>query len=43
MGWKKAPAGDLVFTKEKESRWIQNLTLVSVAEDVVHRMVGGKV
>ena len=34
-GWKKASAGDLVFTKVKESRWIQNLMLLSVAEDVV--------
>ena len=34
-GWKKASAGDLAFTKVKESRWIQNLMLLSVAEDVV--------
>ena len=35
VGWKNASAGDLAFTKVKESRWIQNLTLLSVAEDVV--------
>ena len=35
VGWKKASAGDLAFTKVKESRWIQNLTLLSIAEDVV--------
>ena len=35
MGWKKASAGDLALTKVKESRWIQNMTLLSVAEDVV--------
>ena len=34
-GWKKASAGDLALTKVKESRWIQNMTLLSVAEDVV--------
>ena len=35
VGWKKASAGDLALTKVKESRWIQNMTLLSVAEDVV--------